>query len=169
MSGRERNHYCFTAPASHFASPDNRIDRIIDAFHNYIRLQRKNELERSVVAEKNNRVNRFKAGEHVRAICFVPNRPRGTLQSSHGVVTVYSDDERIAASARLSENIDVTGMNQIEHAVCEDNLARDVLPPAAGFFPRQDFLDWRAGAQKEFSIDGRRWIVREWLKGSFIS
>ena len=140
MTGRQRDDDRFTAPAKHFLRPDDRVDSVVAAFRENIGLESQNELTRSVVGEKDYDVHALQRGENVRAVRFIPDWPRRSLEPSDRVVAVDSNDKRITARTRLGENIDMTWMQEIEHAVGEDNAAAEVLPPAAGFLPRHDFF-----------------------------
>ena len=140
MTGRQWNDNCLPAPAKHFPSPDDCIDCVVAAFRENVGLESENQLQRSVVSEKHDRIHAFERREHIRSISFTTNWTRGPLQPANRVVTVYANDQRITARARFGEDVNVSGMKEIEHTVSEYNAAAEVLPPSAGFLPRHDFF-----------------------------
>ena len=66
-------------------------------------------------------IDALERGEHLGALGFGIDRPAGSLVAPHRRVGVHADDERVAERARLPQVADVAGMEDVEHAVGEDD------------------------------------------------
>jgi len=123
MTGRQRNDDDVSTTCSDFRRSDNSVGSVITAFDDHIRLQQSNELERCVLLEQRNGIDRLEGGQHVRALALGAYGAIGAFQAFHGGIAVQADDEHIAPRPRADEYIDVSGMKQIEYAVGEDDTS----------------------------------------------
>jgi len=86
-------------------------------------MQGDNELEWGVLRKEHNGVDRFERGEHVGARSLGVHGPPGSLEAAHRCIRVDSHYQRIAHGACGQEEIHMAGMQQIEHAIGEDDRA----------------------------------------------
>ncbi len=75
------------------------------------------------LAEADDDVDAAQRRQHGRAIAERRERPFGSLERTHGFIAVEADDERVALRARPRQVVHVTGVQQIEAAVGEDDHA----------------------------------------------
>ena len=135
MSGSERHYDHAPAPALHFCRTNDRGFRIISAFDDHIRLEMPDEVERRVLRENYDEIHALERGEHVRAFGVAPYGARRTLEAAHRLIAIDADDERVGAVARGSEDVDVAGMKQVEHAVSERYATLSSSFPTLGLRP----------------------------------
>lgn len=141
MPWRERNDGDRAAALAHFTGADDRRFRVIAPFDQHVRAQHHDELEWSVLLEDHHRVDRLESRQHVTPFGSGAHRPRGTLEAAHRVVTVDADDQKIALAPRGNEDVDVSGMQQVEHAIREDNPPGPRVPPQTNALPVHDLVE----------------------------
>ncbi len=159
MARRERDDDCFSAPFTNFPSADDRLDRVVAALRNNVWLESFYKLEWSVLRKKHDAIDCFESSEHICALGFIANRSIITLETLYRGIGVEAYDERVALCSRRVENIDVTGVNEIEDTISENDATADRLSPGGCLFPRFDFFCGRARGQNFLSADGWRWNV----------
>ena len=102
------------------------------------------QLERRVLVEEHHAVH---GGQRGHQACALGLDNDGTVrpfaQTSRGGIAIHPHDQRVAFGARGFEQRDVTGMQQIEHAVGEDDLALCGAPGGRG----RRRADLRGGVQ----------------------
>ena len=86
----------FPAPRADFPRANDRLDRVVAAFHDDIGMEMKDQLERCVLLEANHCVDHRERSKHVTALRQRANGPGGSFQSPHGGIAVHADDERLA-------------------------------------------------------------------------
>src|SRR5687768_8562695 len=118
------------------------------------------ELEWCVLLEDDDGVHTLERSEHIRALRLRAHGTLGSLETAHGIVAVETDDQGVTPFTRATQDIDVPRMEQVEHAVREDDPTRSCLAPAPCGGPRQDLLCRVEGAQKLPWTRGERSISR---------
>ena len=89
------------------------------------------DLVRRVFVEDHDGVDARERREHFGALGLAIDRPiRALLERARRSIGVDGDDQRIAQAPRLAQIAHVAGMQEIEHAVGEDDLL--AAGPAAG-------------------------------------
>src|SRR5687768_14848539 len=167
LTGVERNDDDAPTPRFHVVAADDGGGLVVASLHEHIRVEVANELERSVLGKGDHDVNVAQRGEHIGALGFGANGALRTLESPNGCIAIQSDHERITLLARFGEDVDVSGMEQIEHTVRERDTAAEALPPRRGLLPRHDLRDVGRDAHRELSTTGRNAMSRV-MKGSSI-
>ena len=165
MSLREWDYHNLPTPTPHLFRADDRIGRVVPAFHDDVRPKRLHQLERSVFVEHHDEIDRLETGKHVRPVTLCANRAALPLQSFYRAVGVEPNDERIAVGAGNGQQIDMTGMKQIENTVGENDFSRESVAARYRVFPRQRNLVARR-PQICSSTDGRRCTDFLMSKGS---
>ena len=94
-----------------------------------------------------------KAGEHPGARCLRGDRAVGAFaEPAHRRVAVDADDEGVAFPARGLEQLHVARVQEVEHAVGEDQAAGDRAAPGHGVGPGADLgggrVDAHAGCRR---------------------
>jgi hypothetical protein len=129
MTWRQRNDDDVAAARTDLPCADNGVRRIVATLHNDVGTEQLNQLERRVLLEERNGVHRLQRGEHISTLTLGADGSIRSLQPFHGCVAIDSDDEHVAASARTNEDVDVAGMQQIEHTIREHNAAGLAFTP----------------------------------------
>ena len=86
------------------------------------------EFEWSVFIKKDDRVDRLQRRENIRTFPFIADGPGWSLQSLDGRIGIHTNDERIPERARRDEQVDVTGVQKVEHAVGEHHASGPATP-----------------------------------------
>lgn len=84
-----------------------------------------------VFIEAEGGVDRFERGDHRLTDFFGENGAAGAFESMNGCVAVEGDDEAVAIALCLEEDLKVSGVEEVEAAIDEDN-ALSVLSGALG-------------------------------------
>lgn len=114
------------------------------------------ELERRVLVEQGNRVDRLEASEDVSSFAFRADRAIRALEAPNAGVAIEADDQGVAARARATQEIEMAGMEKVEHAIGEDDAARLVRSPGVGAFPVENLPRRVEATQKLVSTRGRK-------------
>ena len=93
------------------------------------------EVERRVLGENDDKIHALQRCKHERALGVAAHGPRRTFEAAHRLIAVDADDERVGALARGSEEIDVAGMQKVEHTVSERYTTLSSNSPALGLNP----------------------------------
>jgi hypothetical protein len=160
VTGGERNNDALTAPGADIVCTDDRIRRVVAAFHDDVGAQMPHELERCVFVEYGHGINRFEPGENVGAIGFGADRPLGTLQAPNAGIAVEANDECITARPGAAQHIKMARMKEIKDAVREDNATRLSFAPRARARPVKNLPRGIEVVQKVLSTRGSKWISR---------
>ncbi len=105
--------------------PDDSVDGVVAAFDQNVRLERADELQRSVFLEENNGVYSSKRSHHTGAFAFADDGAAGTLETADRCVGIQAEDELRAEAAAILEQRYVADVQKIEAAIGEDDgLAR---------------------------------------------
>ena len=136
--GDGHNHHAPTASA-HNVRTDHCIRAVVAALDDDIGLQSSHDFERRVLAEHDNSVDAFQAGENERPFRLRSHRTRRTLESAHRGIAVHANDEPVPCPPRGHQHVDMTGVQEIEDAVGEDDGARAPLAPGTRRIPIEDF------------------------------
>jgi hypothetical protein len=110
MSRCQRNHRDLPAPSTNVFRPDDGSLGVVATLDEDVRPKMPDELERRLLIEDDDHVDRLERGEDVAAITFAAHRAAGAFEAPDGRVAVDADDEGIAATTRSDENVDVAGM-----------------------------------------------------------
>ena len=68
------------------------------------------ELERSILGERNHEIDALERREHVSALGLGPDGTRRAFQAADRRVSVHTDNERIPSGARGCQQVDVARM-----------------------------------------------------------
>jgi hypothetical protein len=136
LTGCERHDYDASAAAANFRGADDRFLSVIASFDDHIRLEKLDQLERSVFAEDDDEIDGFNARQHVRPLGLSSNGSSGTLETAHREIAVDPDDECIRRLARGQQKVDMPGMKEIEHTVRKRYPVLSGGSPPAGLGPR---------------------------------
>jgi len=142
LAGCERHNHRFTAPSNHFARSDHRGDRIVAAFHKHIGPQRHDQLQRRVFVENGDSIHARERRKHMGSLPRTAEGPRRPFEATHGVIAVNADDQRIAAIPRSTQEIDVSGVQQVKDTIRKDQAAWEASPPGERLIARQNFARW---------------------------
>src|SRR5882672_224175 len=140
MSGSERYDYHATSPASHLRRANDRFFRIVTALDDDIGLEMLDEVEGRIFGKNYHQIDAFERPEHESAFGVASHRAGRTLEPTHGLIAVYSDDESIGRFPRRAENVDVPGMDQVENTVSESYPTFSSGSPPLGLHPCSDLL-----------------------------
>jgi hypothetical protein len=110
-------------PASRFDGipADDLIGRPVGAFDENIRLQDRNDLGGGVLVEGHNRVDACKGREQLASFVLWHEWPTFALVPPNRRVGIHSYDQSVTQRTRLLEVTNVSGVEQIEHTVGEDD------------------------------------------------
>jgi len=140
MSGTERYDDHPTSPAFYFRRANDRIFRVVTTLDDDIGLEMLDEVEGRVFRKNYHQVDAFERRQNEGAFRVASHRAGRTLEPTHGLITVYSDDEGISLLARRGENVDVAGMDQVEDTVCESYPTLSSGSPPLSLNPCSDLL-----------------------------
>ena len=112
------------------------------------------QLERRILSEWNNEVDTLERGKHVRTIGFSSDRARRALEAPNGCIGVHANDQDVTRCSRCREEVDVTGMQKIEHTIGENDPALVLSPPSFRLRPRRDFSRRITRLQSRLLTDG---------------
>ena len=101
---------------------DNLIRGPVGALHQHVRLNRLDRFSRGVLVEQRDGATHSSAPMNLGALAFRRNRPSRPLVPANGSVGVQADNQRIAEQSRLLQVADVSGMQQVEDTIGEDDL-----------------------------------------------
>jgi len=135
MAGSEGHHHDAPSPALHICRANDRVFRIIAALDDHVGLEMSDEVERRVIGENYDEIHALERRQHVSALGVAAHGARRTLETTHGFIAVDADDERVGGFARGSEDVDMAGMKQVEHAIREGNPTLRSSSPPLGFRP----------------------------------
>src|SRR5581483_6265452 len=82
-------------------------------------LDPRNQFLGRVLVEHHNEIDGFQSSEHLGASLHRLDRATGAFQPCHGSIAIKADDESITGRARAGEQLDVTGVQQVETAIGE--------------------------------------------------
>ena len=100
------------------------VARVVGAFDEDVRRERLDQRQRRVLVEQDHAIHGGEAGEHPGARLLARHRPRGALaEPPDRGVGVEADHERVALAPGGLEQLDVAGVQQVEHAVGEHDRA----------------------------------------------
>src|SRR5665213_923563 len=158
MTCSERYDVHASAPRFDLGATDDGIGSVIAALHQHIWSNGQHELERRVFIECGDRVDALERGEHVRTLGLSAHGARGTLEATNRLIGVDADDQAVAERACGHEQVDVAGVQQIEHAVGKHHEPRLRLTPANRVAPGHHLPRRGANAQKTLSTCGLKSI-----------
>ena len=110
-----------TSPPSRFDDlvADDLLAPVITALDQHLGAHAPDQIERRVLLEHHDQVDRLERGQHLGARVDVLHRPLLALQAPHRGVVVEADHQPVAGGARPGQQLDVAGMQQVEAAVGE--------------------------------------------------
>ena len=113
----------------------------------HVRTQAFDEPLRSRLVEDRDIIDAFKRRKEQRPIPLPDNRPRGTFEGPHRAVAIDRDNQAMPEVFRSFKEGDMTGVQQIVAAVCEDDLAAAGFRVADNLRKRCGRFDLMSGAQ----------------------
>ena len=124
--GDERHADDPAAPGLDPVGADDAVAGVVGAFDQDVGRERLDQLERRVLVEQHDAVHRGEAGEHPgRAACSsATGRPAPLPRRRTDASVLTPDDQGVALAPGGLEQLDVAGVQQVEHAVGEDDAAR---------------------------------------------
>ena len=138
MPGRQRDNDDRAAASTNLGCANHGVWSVVAALYDYVRLKYTHELERCVLLEDGNGIDRFECRQHVCTLSFRSDGSVGTLEALYGSVAIQANDENITARAGTEQNVDVTGVKEIENAVGKNDPPALLPAPVCERFPRHD-------------------------------
>jgi hypothetical protein len=166
MSWRQRNDEDPSSPTLYFGGADDRVLRVIPTFDDDVRAKMADEVERRIVGENYDEIDTLERAQHVRPLGVGAHGTCRTLEAADRIIAVDPNDERVRAFTGGGENIDVSGMKQVEHSIREGYPSLPCSPPPFGLGPRRDFSARIPRFQSPLVTDGWKWMTRCFLSGS---
>jgi hypothetical protein len=111
------------ASGFYFLAADDLIAGPVAAFYKHIRKQTGDDFAWGEIIENHDRVDAFQSSENFGTFAFRQDWTPGAFQLADTGVAVEANNEHVPETASLLETADVTGVQQIETAVGEDDLA----------------------------------------------
>ena len=139
MAGRQRNDDDAPTSRSYLARANDGLGRIVAALDDDVGFDPTNQLERRVLVEDGDGIDGLEGGEDVRSFTLRPHGPLGSLETFDRGVAVDADNQRVATRTRAHEDVDVSGMQEIEDTIGEHDLTRLPRTPRRERLPRHDF------------------------------
>ena len=118
-AGHEIDQDHLAAVALDQLAADHLLAAVVAALHQHLRPHAADQLERRVLLEHHHEIDRFERRQHLGARVHVLHRPSLALEPLHRRVAVEPDHQPVAGGARLGQQLDVAGMQEIEAAVGE--------------------------------------------------
>ena len=166
MSRCERNDEDASSPTLYFGGADDRVFRVISAFNDNVGTKVADEIERRIVGEYYDEIDALERTQYVCPLGVGAHGTCRTLQAADRIIAVDSNDKRVRALTSGGENIDVSGMKQVEHAIREGYPSLLCSSPPFGLGPRRDFSGRIPRLQSPLVTDGWKWMTRSFLSGS---
>ena len=169
MSWGERDDENASSPTLYFGGSDDRVFRVVAAFDDNVRTKMGDKIERRIVRKNYDEVDAFERAQHIRTFRVGSYGTGGTLEAADRIIAVDPDDQCVGAVARRGENVDVSRMEQIEHAVREGYPPFPCSSPPFSLGPRRDLFSRIPRLQSPLVTDGWKWITRSFLSGSVMT
>lgn len=166
LTGSQRDDDALAAPGADLGSADHSVRGVVATLHDDIGPEVAHELERGILVEDGHRVDGLEAGEDIGAIGFAADGAIGALETPNARVAVDTDDERIPPRARAAKKVEMSGMQQVEDTVGEDDASVLAFAPRAGARPVEDLARGIEVGQKVLSTRGSKWISRTYSGSS---
>ncbi len=160
MAGGEGDNNDSPPASARFRRSDYRGLDIVTALHEDVGRQQLDEAQWRVFLERHHRVDHLQSPQHEGAVSRGSNRTCWSLEAPHGVIRVDANDQRITLFARRQEQVDVAGVEQVEHPVGEDHWARLRTAPCAGDLIRHHLVAGVFHDQKVAAAVGANRTVR---------
>jgi hypothetical protein len=109
-----------SAPTFDLALADD-IVRPIGAFHENVRMDRQNGLERGIVLKPADEVDHFESVQDLGAFLLGNDGPRRAFDSADGGVAIYCHNKSISQFPGSAEQIDMSRMQDVKASVRKDN------------------------------------------------
>src|ERR1051325_3886153 len=116
------------SPTTNLPGADHCLLRIVATLDDQIRTQRNDRFERCVFVEYHHGIDHRERREQVSALPLAADGTFRALQPADRCIAVDADHERIPGAAGREEQVDMTGMKEIEHAVGEYDVAANLSP-----------------------------------------
>src|SRR3984957_20517044 len=100
---------------------DDLFAGVVAALDQYARLDLRDQFDRRILRKHNHEIDRLQRRQHFRPRALVLKRALLALQPLHRCIAVQADDQPVAGAARRGQDLDVTGMQNIETAVGESD------------------------------------------------
>src|SRR6516165_11073197 len=104
------------------------IPSVVSAFHENLRTHVPDQLDRRILLEHDNQIDRLDRGEHLGARMLVLHRPVLALQPRDRCVAVQADHQPVAGRVGFGQELDMAGMQDIEAAVGEADAKSAAVP-----------------------------------------
>src|SRR4051794_7490378 len=141
MSRRQRNDDDASTPFASLGSSHHGSFRVVATLHQDVWTQSANQLARRILSERDHRVDRLQRRENIAPFGRAANWPLGTLQTFDRIITIHADNEAGSLPSRTDENVDMSRMQQVEYAVCEDYWTGHGLTPFRRSIPIHDLRE----------------------------
>lgn len=168
MSWGERDDEDASSPTLYFGGANDRLFRVISALDDNIGTKMADKIERRIVRENYDEVDALERAKEVCALCVGTYRTRRTLEAANRIIAVDPNHERVSARTSGGENVDVSGVKQVEHAIREGYPSLPCSSPPFGLGPRRDLSGRIPRLQSPLVTDGWKWMTRSFLSGSLM-
>jgi hypothetical protein len=170
MPGRDRDDDDAPAPGRDGIGPNDRLRRVIAALDDHVRQECGDEFTRRVLLEHDDGVHTLERGQEARALRLGAHGTRRALEAPHGSVAVDADDQGIPFRPRGGQDVDMSGVQQVEDAVREDDDSELAAAPAERAVAVEDLPGGiEASAQNGPDACGLKWISRTKPGNSMLS
>jgi len=155
MALEQRNDSHLPAPRANFFCAHDRLLAIIAAFDQHVGLESRHDREWRILIEDHHGVDGLQRRQNIRAIILGSHRAlRSLVEAADRRIAIDADDQGVTESARRREEIDVTGMQQVEYAIRKHDATGLTCSPGPGIRQRQNFRPRRPNDQKSASACG---------------
>jgi len=129
LTGNQRKCLNFASPSFDFLLSDD-VGGPVGTFDKYIRVNRQDGFQRSVFVKSTNVIHHLESFEDFSPFGLREDWPVGPLQSADRVVAIDRNNQRVAKLACAVEQIQVSGVNDVETTIGKDNTLSCLLQPA---------------------------------------
>ena len=154
LTGGQRDDHAFPAPPADFRSADDGVGGVVAPLHDEVGAKELDECQRRVLIEDGDGINGLEASKHIGPLDLVAHWTIGPLQSPNASIAVQPDDQRIATFAGTAEDVEMSGMQEVEHPIGKDDPAGTSGSPGAGTVPIENLSRRVKGAQNVVSTRG---------------
>src|SRR5437868_3073853 len=126
------------------------------------------QIERRILRENYDKIDAFECGKHICALGIGTHGTPRTLEATDRLIAVDTDDQRVGSRARRAQHVDVSGMEQVEHAVGERDPTLFPRSPALSLNPSRDLLRRIPRLQSLLTAEGWKWSTYSFFSGSLM-
>jgi hypothetical protein len=154
LARSEWHHDHPASPFLDFSSADYRVFGVVSTLNDDVGLEELHQIEWRVLRKDYDKVDSLERGEDIGPLGLTSDRASRPLQAPHRSVAVDPDDERIRRRPRGNQEVDVSGVEQVENSVGESDAILSAGSPSLRFRPGGNFFYRSPGRQRLLATDG---------------